>query len=75
MIQTKHNEQVKVEFRMDLTKMIKFECGDEEKCMCNVFSVRTARNKTVQFLWNKKKTNSAKKERAKKKTQQDHQTE
>ena len=55
MIQTKHNEQVKVEFRMDLTKMIKFECGDKDECMCNVFSVKTGRNKTVKFLWNKKK--------------------
>ena len=53
MIQTKHNGQVKVEFTMDLTKMIKFKCGDEEKCMCNVFSVKTGRSKTVQFLWNK----------------------
>ena len=52
MIQTKHNGQVKVEFTMDLTKMIKFKCGDEEKCMCNVFSVNTGRSKTVQFLWN-----------------------
>ena len=52
MIQTKHNGQGKVELTMDLTKMIKFKCGDEEKHMCNVFSVNTGRSKTVQFLWN-----------------------
>ena len=64
MIQTKHNGQGKVELTMDLTKMIKFKCGDEEKHMCNVFSVNTGRSKTVQFLWNNV-TERCKKKRAK----------
>ena len=75
MIQTKHNGQVKVEFTMDLTKMIKFKCGDEEKHMCNVFSVNTGRSKTVQFLWNEKterhKKRKSKKRKQNKTTEQD----
>ena len=57
MIQTKLNEQVKVEFTTDLTKMIKFESGDEAKCKCNVFNVKTGTNKKAQFLWKKGKHN------------------